>query len=308
MLLTTTESLHRPEVVRWHRRIMERYTPPHGIELTVVLPCSAKKPYSKSKSHQQFRGYIKRGAKGKMSLIHEVILTSPLGLIPRELENLYPAAHYDVPVTGEWSDEEIEISVKLLADYLAKTGKPAVAHVQGAYREICDSLDIKMTGGGLGKEELENLTGMVEKALSDVKPVKRNIKMERVRAVCDFQFGKGAGGILVPDDATVKGRQIFYEKEQVAAVNPFNGFLALTLAGGRLLKEYGSNWVKVSFKLETNSIFAVGVEDADPGIRPNDEVVVLYEDEVTGVGRSALDGTEIKHTKKGLGVQLRHHA
>ncbi|MFQ5815879.1 MAG: DUF5591 domain-containing protein [Candidatus Hydrothermarchaeaceae archaeon] len=308
MFLITAESLHRPEVVRWHNRMLDRYNPPPGIELTVVLPCSARKPYSKSKSHRHFRRYIKRGAKGKMSLVHEVVLTSPLGLVLRELENLYPAAHYDVPVTGHWSDEEMEIAVRLLSGYLDKTGKPAIAHVNGAYREICGALDLRMTGGGLAKDELEALAEMVEEALSDMDPVKRNWKKEKARAICDFQFGRGAGEIMIPDAAVVKGRQVFYGGEQVAAVNPNNGYLALTLAGGRLLKEYGNNWVEVSFKPETNSIFAVGIENADLGIRPNDEVVVLYGDEVAGVGRAVLNGSEMTRAKRGLAVQLRHRA
>ena len=56
------DSLNRPEVKRWHRRIKEYYFPPEDIKLTVVLPCSAKKPYSISKSHMKFRKAIKAGA------------------------------------------------------------------------------------------------------------------------------------------------------------------------------------------------------------------------------------------------------
>ncbi len=308
MLLTTTESLNRPEIVRWHKRIIERYSPPQGIELTVILPCSAKKPYSKSKSHQHFKSYIKRGARGKMSLVHEVVLTSPMGLVPRELEHVYPAAHYDVPVTGDWSREEVDITVKLLSDYLSKTKKPAIAHVQGAYRDICDELDVKMTEGGLGKDELEALSETIQGELSESKPQKRNRRMENLRAVCDFQFGLGAGEKMFQDDAQVKGRQVYYNGEQLAAFNPSNGLLALTPAGGQLLKDYGSYWVKLSFKPETSSIFAIGVEDADPNIRPHDEVVVLYENSVAGVGKAALNGQEMIDAKRGLAVQLRHRA
>lgn len=42
-------------------------------------------------------------------VVHEVIVTSPLGIVPMELEMIYPAAHYDISVTGEWSLDEREM-------------------------------------------------------------------------------------------------------------------------------------------------------------------------------------------------------
>ncbi len=308
MLLNTAESLNRPEVVRWHRRVLDRYTPPQGIKLTVVLPCSARKPYSKSKSHALFRKYIRRGAGSKRSLVHEVVLTSPLGLVPRELETLYPAAHYDVPVTGHWSSEEKAITVELLSSYMEKAKTKAIAHVEGAYRDICDELSIQMTEGGLNRDALEELQHEIHEALKDFEPVREDRKLEGVKRICDFQFGLGAGELLIPDGTRIRGRQLFSGGEQVAALNPGSGFLALSLAGGRLLKEYGMHWVDISFKPETNSIFCVGVDETDGGIRPNDEVIVLYNGQVMGVGRALLNGEEMVRAKNGLAVELRHRA
>lgn len=306
MNLITNESLRRPEVLRWHRRIKERYTPPEGIGLTVVLPCSARKPYSKSKSHMLFQKYIRRGAKEKLGLVHEVILTSPLGLVPRELESVYPAAHYDVPVTGHWSSEEKSIAVGLLADYMKKAGTKMLGHVDGAYREICEELDIPLTRERiLSRESLQYLEQKVSEALEEFPPAKTN-KLELLRKICDFQFGKGSGEYLVPDGATVRGRQIFLGNGQVAAVNPNNGFFALSLLGGKLLKEYGRHIVEISFKPATNSIFCAGVDKADGEIRPGDEVIVIYEGEVVGVGKAVLNGEEMLRSKKGLAVSLRH--
>ena len=37
-----------------------------------------------------------------------MIVTSPLGLVPRDLEEVWPAGHYDIPVTGDWSIDELE--------------------------------------------------------------------------------------------------------------------------------------------------------------------------------------------------------
>lgn len=308
MEFVTAQSLSRPEVLRWHRRIVERYIPPRGIKLTVVLPCSARKPYSRSRSHMLFKEYIRSGAGKRLGLVHEVILTSPLGLVPRELENVYPAAHYDTPVTGHWSEEEREIAVRLLEGYMKKAKTYMIAHVDGAYRDIASELGIRMTGEGIRSDAaLEELAAEVSKALEKFKPVKKD-KINPFRKVCDFQFGKGASGYLLPDGTKERRGRLFFNGSQTAAVNRGTGYLALTLDGGKMLREFGAHIVEISFKPETNNIFSVGVEKADEGIRPNDEVIVLYKNKVAGVGRAALNGAEMVRAKKGLAVALRHRA
>lgn len=306
MRFITAQSLVRPEVVRWHKRLMERYAPPPGIKLTVVLPCSARKPYSKSKSHRLFSRYIKRGAGKKIGLVHEVMLTSPLGLVPRELEGVYPAAHYDTPVTGQWSEEEREISVRLLRNYMKKSKTDIIAHVDGAYRDIADELGIRMTGGDIRSDaSLDGLSNEVSKVLEKSKGEKRD-KVGPFRAVCDFQFGRGASSHLLPPGTGGNRGRLFVDGVQVAAVNPGTGHLALSLEGGKMLKDFGAHIVKISFKPETANIFSIGVENAGEDIRPGDEVIVLYNGDVAGVGKAALCGDEMARAKKGLAVSMRH--
>jgi archaeosine synthase len=48
------------------------------------------------------------------------------------------------------------------------------------------------------------------------------------------------------------------------------------------------------------------VEDAHNDIIPNDEVVVLKDDEVVGVGKAVLNGNEMKRAVKGVAVKIRH--
>lgn len=306
MKFITAQSLGRPEVVRWHRRITERYTPPSGIKLTVILPCSARKPYSRSRSHRLFGEYIRQGAGKRIGLVHEVMLTSPLGLVPRELEGVYPAAHYDMPVTGQWSDEEREIAVRLLADYVKKAGTDMIAHMDGAYRDIVAELGIHMTGENIRSDEsLEELSSEISNALEKSGPVEKD-KIEPFRKVCDFQFGSGASEHLLPEGTGENRGRLFVDSRQVAAVNRGTGYLALSLKGGEMLRGFGAHIVEISFKPESSNIFSVGVENADENIRPGDEVIVVYKDKVAGVGRAALNGAEMARAKKGLAVAMRH--
>ncbi len=284
--------------------MVERYTPPPGIALSVLLPCSARKPYSKSKSHMAFQSAIRAGAGQKRSLLHEAIITSPLGLVPRELEAIYPAAHYDVAVTGIWSSEEAGFSIRLLGDYLKKTGAPAVAYAESdAYREIFLACGITQIAG-----DLTGLKELVEKGLAGVVGRGRlSDRMIKARAVGDFQFGRGAGSGIVRDGTLLKGFQVVDPSEGlIATFDRSTGFLALSLVGGARLYELERYVVELSFKPETGSIFCAGIESADQGIRPRDEVVAVFEGEVVGVGKAVLSGSEMERAEKGLGLMLRH--
>ena len=92
-----------PLIADWIHRIRTTYkSPKEQSKVLILLPCSARKPYSMSQSHRRFRRNLRHRP------LHEVIVTAPLGLVPRELEELWPAGHYDIPVTGDWDRDEIE--------------------------------------------------------------------------------------------------------------------------------------------------------------------------------------------------------
>src|SRR5881409_412439 len=128
MLAYAPESLARPEIIRFRRRIRERYAKPPSTSVLLLLPCSARKPYSTSRSHRRFRDAVLASA--NPAAVHEVIVTSPLGLIPRELERFYPAGAYDIPVTGDWSRDEAAMVTEDLRAFLATNRyETVVAHL-----------------------------------------------------------------------------------------------------------------------------------------------------------------------------------
>ena len=52
LIATTGEALRRPEVARFGGRVIGRSPPPLH-DVAVLLPCSARKPYSASLSHRK---------------------------------------------------------------------------------------------------------------------------------------------------------------------------------------------------------------------------------------------------------------
>ncbi len=112
----STQSLRRPDLKKYREK-MKSYRKPANKRVLLLLPCSAKKPYHISKSHKAFSSAIHTSTHD--TLVHEVIVTSPLGAVPRELDFMYPANAYDIPVTGEWKPEERSMIREMSGDIIA---------------------------------------------------------------------------------------------------------------------------------------------------------------------------------------------
>ncbi|MHA1963350.1 MAG: DUF5591 domain-containing protein [Candidatus Thorarchaeota archaeon] len=321
-----SESYNAPVVRRFREYVASRYSPPDNKSIILLLPCSARKPYSDSRSHKRFSSVLESAMGGMESRVAQVILTSPLGLVPHELERIYPAGQYDIPVTGDWDTEEIGIGANALVTHLKKFSNTSVviAHVSGGYLDIVRAAESKIDqsliyttpeGRATSRESLDAL----EESLIDLKEIlsisggPRTELEEIVSATADYQFGEGAGKVLVPEHAKLKGKPYrlilcSIDGNQVCSYVADSGTLSLTLAGGRLLAPLNRYWVRLDVpKVKGGSIFAVGVQEADYMIRPGDEVIVINgSNEVIAVGRSEMSGREMCELKRGRAVTVRH--
>ena len=248
-------------------------------DTVVLLPCSMKKPYSNSKSHQKFRKLTRS--------FQELIVTSPFGICPRELENTFPIQSYDVSTTGSWSSDEIEETGKLIAKYCK--GKNIVANLAGGYLESCecyidDFVNVCEDGRPTSPDSLYNL----RMELKNHQRISRREKtLHELKSIAKYQFGIN-GDKFIPDNVKTKGmyhKRILSNGKQLALLN----------------KDYG-----IDFDLQTNTVFAPGIEKADPNIIPNDEVVVVRDDTVVGVGKAIMTGREMEECDNGIGVKIKH--
>ena len=85
VICSSEESLYRPEAVRWRQRM--ELMKPLG-DTVVLLPCSMKKPYSNSKSHQKFRKVSRS--------FQELIITSPFEIFQKKLKNIFQIKYFFV--------------------------------------------------------------------------------------------------------------------------------------------------------------------------------------------------------------------
>ena len=307
---TTDDAIRRVEIQRFADRVTSRYRNRFENPL-VLVPCSARKPYSESQSHGQFHDAIQyRG--------HLVSMTSPIGVVPQELELTYPAQHYDTAVTGHWSETEIAFVADVLTAYLRRNEYPRViAHVTGdGYRDICERVESRLdlsfeytaTDHPTTTESLATLASTLS---DEQKYLKRERQHNTVRAIADYQLGDGAGDALF-EDLSVESR---YPKlrvqdsdgEQLAMLVPEYGLLAFTVAGGRRWVESDAPTKRVEIDnfVPHGSVLAPGVVDADADIRVGDEVVIEGP-QAFAVGRAQMTGPEMVESSRGVASKVRH--
>ncbi len=323
-----SESLHRPVVERFRERIRTRFSP-FATSCVVIFPCSAKKPYSNSRSHQRFRKAINSAIPRKhRKLVSEIIYTSPLDLVPRELEYTYPAAHYDIPVTGDWSIEEQTLTIQSLAHYFSKLSENVLvlSHAESEQQSMIlkaleqsklEYIAINTHPGVTSHTALDELTSTLRQVYPDFSEITNPLspRIRTIHAIADYQFGMSASRYLFGNDpSTLKIRswyprpaRIFRDQTHIATLNPATGHLLLTLNGAEHLKPL--ECIKVHFdgvQLTGSSLFAIGVSKASHEIRPGDEVIIEnIHEEIVGTGQAIMNGYEMGIANKGITVKIR---
>ena len=303
-------ALTRPDVVRFQRFVESSYRKPPSPRVLVLLPCSARKPYAESRTHRRFMEAI--DACGNPAAVHEVIVTSPLGLVPRELERSYPAAHYDVPVTGDWSRDEVGMLAGALRAFLERNRYSAViAHVTTEapfVREAVPDAEFTAAGRAAADESLAQLTDALRRAVSSGPSISApQRRLEDVASLARFQFG-AAGEDLVAG-ASLRGRSPFVRilrgGRQLGMVTD-RGPISLTLEGGAVLAKARTACVDIEDFVPQGNIFAVGVVGATPDVRVGSEVAVVHGSEVRAVGVARMHAGEMVELRRGEAVRVRH--
>ena len=264
----------------------------------LILPCSARKPYFKSSSHKRFFNAIRK-VDNHLAL-HVVSVTSPLGLVPRELEFCYPAAHYDIAVTGKWNASEIE----MLRSQLAKLNPTkhyvkAIIHAGSSSEimtELVKELGIDVVDTRVERpssfEGLEILQNIARMTLSDIPILNTKDRAKgEAKGLAKFQYGDNADFLV---NSEISGRMPYKLRcGDLAAMSPVVGGFGLTLKGGIEYSSQGGPVIAAeNFKL-VGDLFAVGVKSYKGNWNIGDQVVIKQNDVVTALNGLSI---EIVHT------------
>ncbi len=144
----------------------------------------------------------------------------------------------------------------------------------------------------------------------------------KVRSIADYQFGKGVGAKLFPEEITIqlsprtgRIRYINLNGERLATLRPTDGVLSLSLKAAETMAQNipeAKCFVTVKndvaqYIAKGGDVFAVHVVKVDDEVGAKDEVIALDEDhKVLAVGRTLLSSSEIRAFKTGAAVKTRH--
>jgi len=283
LMVTGDESYHRPAIYRYQKRFFERYRHPE-VDVMIALP-EGPKPYSRTYADI----LDKTGA-------HLVIL-SPIGPVPIELDEIYPVSHFFAP--GQADEVNRKENIELMERF---------SHEQRY------SLTVLYEG----KETIEFVNNM--RSRRD----RFDIDRARVLGVLSMQFGPKAREALenvrfdyVRSSTNNRIRNVLVNGEHAFSIRATDGYFSLTDAGAKILHRAlpfpGYRVVvrseSVPFIQKGSNVFAKFVTDADDEIRPGDSVLIVdKEDNLVGHGRALMTREEMLSFKRGMAVRTRRRS
>tara|TARA_B100000900_G_scaffold415992_1_gene448382 strand:- start:19975 stop:21834 length:1860 start_codon:yes stop_codon:yes gene_type:complete len=296
-----------PLIRYWQDRVTENWNPnPHQSKIAVLLPCSAVKPYRKSPSHSRFRHAINSRS------VSEIMITAPLGIVPRDLEVLWPASSYDIPVIGEWDSDELHTIKTMLSKINSRVGFEVVINHSGIEIELEDTVVINTReSDSAGSESaLKRLSEAVRENVGSygLKEPKRSVALlASFRSISRHLLG----GDQWLSNAKITGKapdyRIMIESDQIALWDSKRGRFAFSKAALEVLKH--TNLLPKVELIEgfkwSGDLFSTNISSYSGSPRIGDDMLVYQGGILVGSARAVAPAWEWP-TAPGALARARH--
>ena len=297
------------EVHSWVDFIQNRYIAPNGLDNTLVLlPCSERKPYRLSKSHRKFINAL--GTNG----CHEVMVTSPLGLVPRDLEDVWPAGFYDIPVTGDWTGDELHRVQSMVESLIERHDYRCIINHSGIDLNIdtIEVIDTRQGESSGSRNALQRLTDAAGHAKQTHELRRRKgevVNMDRFRSISRYLYNNDAW----LENCRIRGKpprwKIEKEGEQIALwFYDRAGFSFSKNAISPLYEHKILPVVHLKPDIKWKGDLHLGIiESYDNNIRRGQDLMVVQNDQPVGLARSIAPGWEWAGTPGRLAKMHQKH-
>ena len=227
------------------------------------------------------------------------MMTSPLGLVPRDLEDVWPAANYDVPVTGDWSSDELGRVKRMLRSLVERTGYQRIINHTDMDLGFLN-IDVVNTREGQGAthfDALERLKQAVKKAVADHE-LRNQKNNQRLKQHFMSIARKTTGTDRWVERLSVRGKlprwRLELDGTQMAVWSIDRNGFSFSRAAIDWLHEHDA-LPAIHLKPDVawrGDVFAQMVLAYEPSIRMGDDVRVLQNGEVVGLARAVAYGWE----------------
>ena len=287
-------ALHDPLVEQWEHFMTSSYQTPEPVrEVMILLPCSARKPYRLSKTHSRFIRAIQSTG------CHEVMMTSPLGLVPRDLEDVWPASNYDVPVTGDWSLDELARVERMLKSLVKRIGyKRIINHtnLDLGFLEI-EVVNTREGRGSTNHDALQDLTAAVKDAVTtyELRNQKNSHRLlEHFKSIARKTMKNDEWCEKIVIRGKLPRWRLELDGQQIAVWSIDRNGFSFSRASIDLLAQHDA-LPKIHLVAETvwkGDVFSQMVQSYDPMIRCGDDLLVYQNGTVIGLARAIAPGWE----------------
>jgi 7-cyano-7-deazaguanine tRNA-ribosyltransferase len=145
--------LARPEVVRYRKRLTERYSPPPKVKILLLLPQTGMKPFHNSKEHEMVMKEMQHSLGDAVDLVHVCTYAAPFGVVPTELDDVYPLSQNEI--ASPFDAETVRYVAKQVTNYIENTNYDRVillrdpnvwrGKIAAACRRACEKKQIQFT-------------------------------------------------------------------------------------------------------------------------------------------------------------------
>jgi 7-cyano-7-deazaguanine tRNA-ribosyltransferase len=111
--------LIRPEIVRYRERLKERYSPPENTKILLLISQPKTRPFHKSREFKKAVKLLQNSLGEEMNETHFCFYAAPFGIIPIELDEVYPLSQNEVALPLDI--ETIEYVANQVANYIQRT-------------------------------------------------------------------------------------------------------------------------------------------------------------------------------------------
>jgi len=132
--------LIRPEVVRHRKRLKERYSPPEEAKVLLLVPQTCMKPLHKSSEFKEIAKFLRGSFKEHVNKIHVCFYAAPFGVIPIELDEVYPLSQHEIAFPLD--KDTIKYVLGQVAEYISSTNYETVVLMNNQENWNKDGLDI----------------------------------------------------------------------------------------------------------------------------------------------------------------------
>jgi 7-cyano-7-deazaguanine tRNA-ribosyltransferase len=117
-------SIARPEVVHYRNRMLERYCPPENARVLLLVPQTRRKPFHKAQELNKIRQIFQRLGDALSSSIHVCFYAALFGLIPMELDEVYPLSQHEIALPLD--RETVDYVARQVSDYIKRSNYETV--------------------------------------------------------------------------------------------------------------------------------------------------------------------------------------